>query len=239
MNVDGLVSISENYTIEQINYVVSLISEISNSIVESLDNDIPIFQPNISNQINDINEYLKCFQTSQGAVFTLYVDQPTANSNESWSGNPLNPNVGHTFISIKQSGIRRVLGFYPLNEVSLNDPSTTGSFVNDSAHEFDVSISFNINSVQLTNLVNYIKQNANTTYDLNTYNCTDFGMISSEQVGVTLPSAFGTWGVTGVGSGGGDNPGQLGQNIRNMPNRDGVTKNTSGGISLSNIGNCP
>lgn len=228
------------YSQESLEFINNLINEIINNSETQplLENNITIIENNIGNQITDINKYLECFQLNQGAVFTLYVDQPTANSNTSWSGTPLDPNVGHTFISIKQGSIRRVLGFYPSTPVDLTNTATPGVFENNSAHEFDTSISFNINSSQLTSLVDYIKLKATVNYDLNNFNCTDFGMGASSTVGLPLASAYGTWGFPGVGSGGGDNPGQLGQNIRYLPPPNGAVINTTGGNSQSNSGTC-
>ena len=63
-----------------------------------------------------MSSYLYCFNLNSGAVFTIYADQPTPNSSTAWSG-ITTPDVGHTFISIKQNGITRVLRFYPKNGV--------------------------------------------------------------------------------------------------------------------------
>lgn len=220
-------------------FVKQVINEIMNTPVNPIAPNITLVGGDLTNKISDITDYLKCFDSTQPAVFTLYVDQPTANSNAPWSGNPVNPNVGHTFVSIKQGTVRRVLGFYPSTSVNLDNPATTGICKNDSAEEFDVSLSLNVNISQLNNILNYIKFKASTTYNLNTFNCTDFGMSVMSLAGITIPSAYGTWGATGIGSGAGDNPGQLGQNIRNMPVSSGVVKTTSSGNAQSNMGTCP
>jgi hypothetical protein len=220
-------------------FVNRVLDEIKNAPVNPITSNITIIDGNLTNQISDITNYLKCFDSTQPAVFTLYVDQPTANSNTPWSGNPLNPDVGHTFFSIKQGTIRRVLGFYPSASVNLGNPATIGVCKNDSAHEFDTSLSLNINASQLNNILNYIKLKASTTYNLNAFNCTDFGMRAISLAGMTIPSAYGTWGAPGVGSGAGDNPGQLGQNIRNIPVSSSVVKTTSTGNAQSNMGTCP
>jgi hypothetical protein len=233
--------IQNNWSDESRNFAYSVLYEIVSTPNNPLPSNIEIFIPNPANKIEDISDYLKCFDKTQPAVFTIYVDQPTANSNTPWSVNllsPQRPNVGHTFISIKQGLIRRFLGFYPSSAVDLDNPSIKGEFENNSAHEYDVSLSLNISQVQLTKLIDYIKMNSTATYDLNSYNCTDFGMQASSIVGITLPSAYGTWGNSVTGSGGGDNPGQLGQNIRNLTIPAGVVKTTNTGTSLSNIGTC-
>ena len=216
---------------QQFDYLENVIDDICGSANnDPLPADTVLFE-NVSGKILDINEYLECFQLNQNAVFVLYVDQPIANNNATNNGT----DPGHTFISIIQNNVRRVLGFYPNTGVYPGVTNTAvGVLVNNSNHEFDVSISYVINSTQLTNVINYIKNHANTQYNLNTYNCTDFGMGVTAASGLALPSAYGTW----LGGGAGDNPGQLGQNIRNLPVCGGRLKNTTGGISPSNIGNC-
>jgi hypothetical protein len=227
------------YSQVKVDYIKNVIDEIRNTPNNPLPSNVTIVRPmSTVSEITDINDYLKCFDKTQPASFTLYVDQPTANSNTPWSGNPLSPDVGHTFISIKQGTTRRLLGFYPGIEVDLDNPATTGVFHDNSAHEFDVSISLVINPAQLTNLLNYVKTKSTATYNLNSYNCTDFGMAAASLAGLSLPSAFGTWGAPGVGTGAGDNPGQLGQNVRGLPTPTGAVKSTSSGTSLSNTGTC-
>lgn len=226
---------SNNYSLEATNFINNLINEIINN--ENNVNPLPsdtILEINTPlNRINNINDYLKCFNLGQSASFTIYVDQPTPNSNKAWSGSPLDPNVGHTFIAIRQGGIRRVLGYYPASAVDISDPSSPGSFENDSSHEYDVALSVNITPSQLLSLINYIKSKESSIYNLNTFNCSDFGMGASTIIGMPLGSAYGSWGV-----GAGDNPGQLGQNIRNMPTPSGATKVTTTGVAASNTGTC-
>lgn len=248
LNSEAVINLSifivKNYpmTNENTEFIKQMIDEIDNTPVNFLPSDVTLVRPTIANKITDINLYLKCFDLTQGAVFTLYVDQPTPNSNSAWSGNPLSPegpNVGHTFLSIKQGSIRRVLGFYPGDAVDLDNPQTGGVLENNSGHDFDVSLSLPINSTQINNLINYIKSHASSNYNLNSYNCTDFGMGAASQVGLSLPSAYGTWGAPGIGSGSGDNPGQLGQNIRRLPVNSSIVKTTSTGLAQSNTGTCP
>ena len=224
---------SYNFSSQSTTFVNQVISEIINTPINLLDSNVTLINGNLSNQITDMTAYLKCFDSTQPAIFTIYVDQPTANSNTPWSGNPISPNVGHTFISIKQGTIRRVLGFYPSSSVDLNAPAVTGICENNSAHEFDVSLSLNISASQLNSLISYIKIKSSSIYNLNTFNCTDFGMGAMSLAGIAIPSAYGTWGAPGVGSGAGDNPGQLGQNIRNMSVSSSIVKTTSTGNAQS------
>ncbi len=62
-------------------------------------------------------------------------------------------------------------------------------------------------------------------------------MGASAAAGLPLPSAYGTWGMTGIGYGSGDNPGQLGQNVRHYSIKPGMVITTTTGTAPSNIGN--
>lgn len=93
-------------------------------------------------------------------------------------------------------------------------------------------VSINISSSKLQSVVSYIK-NYPTTYNLNSYNCTDFGMSVSKLAGLSIPSAHGSW-----PGGSGDNPGQLGQNIRHIPLPATATRITTTGTAASNMGTC-
>ena len=182
--------------------------------------------------ISNITNYLKCFDKTKGAKFTLYIDQPLANSSDSWAGPATDPDVGHTFIAIEQNGIKRVLGYYPSEGVNpFYNPSEIREWINDGGHKYDVSISKNISSSQLTQIIDEIK-NYSQTYNLNSNNCTDFGMKVAGKAGITLPSAYGSW-----PGGGGDNPGKLGQIVRNQTINN-TTKNLNGGVAVSNSGTC-
>lgn len=237
--------VDNNFSDESINHLSNVIDEIIENVNNNtsfIDPNAVIFEEDLQNTILDINEYLDCFDTNQSAVITVFVDQPTANDNDAWSGNPTNPNTGHTFFAIKQGDIRRVLGFYPDPPVaSLSNPSSTGAFKNDSNHSYDVSLSIAVNSRNLKNIINYIKSHSSTLFNLNSNNCTDVGLSVMRKAGLQLPSAYGAWGNGTPGSpygGAGDNPGQFGQNIRNMPTPSGGVKTTNGGVAPSNTGGC-
>jgi hypothetical protein len=182
--------------------------------------------------ITNIQDYLKCFSQNLGAKVTIFVDQPSPNSRSTWAGSPFNPNVGHTFISIEQGGITRVFGFYPSDGVDPLDPAISSVLVDDSGHSFDVSIEIDVSSSQLTNIINGTIA-YNGTYNLNTFNCTDFGILIASLAGVNLPDTNGSW-----PGGGGSNPGDLGEDIRILTPSSNSTSNTSGGTAQSNSGTC-
>lgn len=184
--------------------------------------------------ITDIADYLKCFDPNSPSQITIYVDQPTRGSRDTWSGSRVAPDVGHTFISISQGSNTRIFGFYPGGD-GVNpkwEPSTNSILVNDSGHPFDVSMGFTMSSSQTSQLLNSVS-NFEQTYNLDSYNCTDFGLTCYGMTGLSLPDSQGEWPF-----GGGSNPGDLGQDIRSFAGASGHTKRTSSGTGPSNSGNC-
>lgn len=91
--------------------------------------------------------------------------------------------------------------------------------------------SYDVPINKVTNLLSYIK-NYDKTYDLNEYNCTDFGIGVFNAAGYSLPKTTGSWGV-----GSGRNPGDLGQDIRSL-NNSNFQINKNGGTTPLNKGNC-
>jgi len=166
--------------------------------------------------IEDVDDYLECFNTNNGAILTVYVKKPIPNSSATHSG----ISVGHSFISIQQGNHIAVIGFYSeSNKITPINTSGSGTYGNDSNHNYNVSITKNINSNQLQNILNYIYNNQDTTYNLNTYNCTNFAIDIGNLAGLNLPDSYGSW----LG-GGGSNPGVLGQYIRDL---SGSTRSNS------------
>ena len=173
--------------------------------------------------IEDMQKFLKCFNSTQSAKLTIYVDQPIANQNDSWTSG--NGKAGHAFISITQGSLTRSWGLYPAgqaNPFNTNDPHVFG---NNSQDEFDVSISKTINSTSLRNILDNAR-NYNRNYDLNSNNCTDYVISVGNLAGINLPDPQSTW-----PGGSGSNPGAFGQALRIMPLTNGMTRNTVTGIS--------
>jgi hypothetical protein len=190
--------------------------------------NILINTPDQAKKILNRQDYLKNFNLSMGGTLHVYVDQPISNSSVAYSG-MVNPDVGHTFIAIEQDQIVRVIGFYPSNGVNpFTSPSASPSYLNDSAHPYDVKIFKALSSSQLSNVISNII-NYNIQYDLNTNNCSDFAQQIASSGGLQLPNTNGSW-----PGGGGTNPGNLGQDIRNMSLSSGATVKTTGGIALTN-----
>ncbi len=186
--------------------------------VESIVVDSP------DNPISDINEYLKCFDLTKEASITIYALEPNPGSGDANNGTM----VGHTFISLGQGNETRTFGFYPVSDniyplVNVSSDSVLGDdgVVN---HNFSARVTKTITSTQLMAIIDKAK-NYNKTYNLNTYNCTDFAIELGNLGGLNLPDSYGTW----LG-GGGSNPGALGMHIRGLnPSNNNV--NITGGLA--------
>jgi hypothetical protein len=184
-------------------------------------------------KIVNIANYLKCFDLSKSASLTIYVDQPVSNSSDTWTWDGDRPDVGHTFLTITQGEYTRSFGFYPDGGVTPKfSPSNSSVLKDDSDHSYDVSIQLSISSTQLTSIYSDITS-ANSTYNLNAYNCADFAFDISSSGGLTLPDTYGSW-----PGGGGSNPGNLGEDIRSMPSSSDYNVDESAGSAPSNSGDC-
>ena len=183
--------------------------------------------PAPNNPIPSITEYLDCFNANMPATVTIYVDQPIANSSATYSYT-----VGHAFIGISQSGNTSILGFYPIDFSKPTKKSDQSVLGDDSNHSFDVSISKAVSSSELAAILTYVKDYPQT-YHLDDFNCTDFAIAIGSLAGMSLQDTQGTW-----PGGGGSNPGNLGQDIRNMTLSSDMTRDTAGGTSPSNVKNC-
>lgn len=176
----------------------------------------------------------KCFTTSQGANLTIYVQEA-----KSGTRNKVGPaQVGHTFVGIEQNGITRYLGYYPQSTANSAlvgvGVSYPGELHDNSGSPYDVSITSPVSSSQLASMIDYIN-NYPTTYNLNSYNCADFGIAVGNLGGMNLPAT-----TTRVALFDGRSPGDLGEDIRAMsiaPANGSIDK--TGGNAPSKQGTCP
>jgi hypothetical protein len=187
--------------------------------------------------IQDIIDYLKCFNNNQSAKITFYADQPQAGSSKSntWFGD-----VGHAFITIEQNGNRMTLGFYPASGgvATLNSllVPVNGVMGNDTSHHYDVSLSVNVSGSILTSILNESVNYAGATYNINTNNCSDFAISVANIAGLNISDCNGPFGLGSFGIG--SNPGAFGEELRNMTLSGGMTKDNDGGSAPQNIKNC-
>ena len=179
--------------------------------------------------IDNILEFLDCFNTSNNAVLTVYADQPVEGSSAPIS---ITGDVGHAFISITQNGKTATFGFYPEGDgiKSISGPSVLG---NNGNYHYDISVTKTITGSTLSQVldkaISYPSQ-----YHVEYYNCTNYARDIGNIAGMNIPSAWGVYpGVQSgyTGSGGGQNPGKLGEVMRGMDGQNGVTVNDIGGTS--------
>lgn len=150
--------------------------------------------------------YLGVFSCGSSAKVTIYADQPVNGSGTPFS---TSGDVGHTFISIEQGSIRRVLGFYPRDGAKPDSPSSPMIFVNDSGHSYDVSYGKVVTGDKLCEMLDWIKSSTPDTYNLNSFNCTTWAGTAVNKAGLGVPLGHSNW----VG-GGGCTPGLLGENLK-------------------------
>lgn len=195
-----------------------------------VEKDIVLIGPDPEKVIDKINEYLKCFDLNKSAEVIIYVDQPLSNNSKAWSGT----DVGHTFIAIQQGDTRRVFGYWPATSIYPAPGYSTDNMVfgNDENHHFDVSLSTPVDANKLFSIIAYAS-NAPKVYDLDNYNCTDFAIEVGKIAGLPLSDSYGSW-----PGGAGSNPGQLGQDIRNMTLPANSQRQTTEANAASNKGTC-
>ena len=202
------------------------------------------------NIIGNIKNYIQCFTNIVGSgntfQVTVCVDQPVPGSRDAWAvsyngsagssfgGNPAN--VGHTFLIFSQntggSIITRNVGFYPASNVSPRSPSAPGQPNNDALHEYNISLTIQVTNSQFFNMLNYVSQANDQQYNLNSNNCTSFAIKALNAGDIFLPSTIGTW-----PAGSGNDPGDLGEDIRSLNLSPDMTRNTQN-TSHPNLGNC-
>lgn len=180
----------------------------------------------------DPKEETKCLDKSKPAVLTVYVQQPNENTRDKLGAN----SVGHTFIGIQQGTIQRLIGFYPDSPNASLISSQESELHDNSNTLYHVSISIEIDAAKLINVINYI-DNYSQTYDLNNYNCSDFAISVAEKGGLNLPKTTGSYNAVLVKFKG-RNPGDLGQDIRNMSTPSGATKSLTKGNAPKKKGGC-
>jgi hypothetical protein len=191
--------------------------------------------------IANIIDYNKCFTNAPGTDHTyqvaVCVDQPTPRTRDPWGVSGLglggssagsNPvDVGHTFLVMTEitpfGTICRNVGFFPTGIVTPLNPSSPGQLNNNQNHGFNISLTINVTNSQFFQVLDYIDQGNNFIYDLNSNNCTTFALSALRDAGIDLPATDGIW-----PRGGGNDPGDLGEDIRDMslsPNMSVSTAN--------------
>lgn len=237
--------INNNYSAEAMTFVWQAVKEMINNNISLTDylNNLVLFDSNKPSNIvlNLKTDIIDCFDiennTSGYHTITLYVDQPIANSSETYTFEGVDVEVGHTFVSLEQNLDGQIntktFGFYPLESVSPNNPINSPKYCDDGGHEYDVSIKIEISPSVFNNIIYYLSflNDNSINYNLNSYNCSDFGLGIFNMSGANIPDTYSTWSIMGNTLGGGTNPAALGQDIRNLNTSPSgtLTVNLNGG----------
>ena len=128
----------------------------------------------------------------------------------------------------------RNVGFYPSGDVTPLSVESQGQLNNDANHEFNISLNVSVTSSQFAQVLNFIAQGNSPgyMYNLNSNNCSTFAMNALGSAGILVPRTNGSW-----LNGGGLNPGDLGEDIREMELAANMTRTTMSGTH-PNLGSC-
>ena len=189
----------------------------------------------------DPSRYLTCFgnvptNSTTKLQVTVYVQEP-------WPGTSFNigPNsVGHTAIGLTKTtgniSVTQTMGFYP-DATGKDKMHAPGKLVDNSALDFNVSITYTVDAVTFANLINYLNSPL-PAYDITALNCTGYAYSACQYAGITLPDPYTTvglpypYGTQAVAM----TPAGLGNSIRSMQDKTGV--NTDGGRIGQSHGPC-
>lgn len=175
----------------------------------------PTFLPP-SNPIADIKNEVKCFSNYASSTYSISVNvnEPSPGTREVFV--PFaNFRVGHTFLTLEQhnsdgSAIIRNIGFYPKNSAKPGDPIDAAIFGEDSNTPFDVSLKISVSGADFITVIHRLESQT-LVYDLDNFNCTNSAMDALKSININLPSTKSTSALFS-----GNNPGDLGEDIRNM-----------------------
>ncbi len=168
---------------------------------------------------------------------TVYVVEP-------FPGTTFNigPNsVGHTALGLTKTNgaqsITQVVGYYPdaSGFAKLHAPSKVVD--NGGDLNYNVSIRYDVSVSNFQKILNYVAEPP-ATYDLISFNCTDFVYFACQRGNITLPNPVNTFGVDAAGNGlqQGMSPAGLGNSIEKMKGQNNV--NTTGGTTPFSKGPC-
>ncbi|RAV27391.1 hypothetical protein [Sinomicrobium soli] len=179
-------------------------------------------------KITDIQKELECFDKTASAKLTIYAEQSIENSRE------VTARIGHAFIGLEQNGVVRNIGFYPDSPGASLLAAQNSELHDNSGSAYHVSVTLNISSVQLTNIINYI-ENYPGKYYLNEFNCTDFAIAVAKKGGLIIPETVGSYGIFFEGR----NPSDFGEDLRDLTLPTGATRNQTKGVAPTRSSDCP
>lgn len=153
-------------------------------------------------------------KNSGAYAIIIHVKQPAAGRRKAFTG--IN-NVGHTFVTLVKYNsdstcVAHSFGFYPQKNSFLSatplHPASSSVFKDDAVHDWDEAVGKFISEKRFKKLIRLISKFEEKKYDLNSNNCTDFGLYAAGVAGISIGSTMGTWPL-----GRGNNPANAGQSI--------------------------
>lgn len=165
----------------------------------------------------DIKKELKCFTMDSKSTYwvTINVNQPVPNSRD--LGNMDSRYVvGHTYMTLEEgfsngNSVIRNVGFYPVTGAKPGSSIDKSVFGDDSNTPFSVSLKISMSGNEFNTLLSTISSNQLQNFDLNNFNCTSSTIETFNSVNIHLPSTKSDAPLYK-----GNNPADLGQDIRNM-----------------------
>ncbi len=144
----------------------------------------------------------------------IHIKQPTAGKDNIFDKLST---VGHTFITltkfnIDSSIVSKTFGFYPEKDNLLSAtpimPSTNSVFKDDALHDWDEVVGKFVSQKQFIEILDFIEETGSRRYNLNSNNCTDFGLHIASLARIEIKDTKGYWPL-----GKGNNPASTGQSI--------------------------
>ena len=187
-------------------------------VKEYISDSIETKETEIESQPIDNNvDITDCFNDGKKAVgygLMVHVKQPKAGQRKVFASIS---NVGHTFVTLikfnaDSSTLSRSFGFYPKKDNLLSAtpliPSTSSVFKDDSQHEWDEVVGKFISKRKFDKIIRLVKEYRCKKYNLNSNNCTDFGLDIAAIAGIKIKETISSWPL-----GKGNNPANAGQSI--------------------------
>ena len=182
-----------------------------------------------SKPIDNKVDITECFYDGKLAVgygLMVHVKQPKSGKRRAFA--KIN-NVGHTFVTLikfnaDSTTLSRSFGFYPKKDNLLSAtpllPTSTSVFKDDSQHDWDEIVGKFISKKKFDKILSLVKEYKCKKYNLNSTNCTDFGLDIAEIAGIKISETRGSW-LFGKGN----NPANVGQSILEGKVKDEKDKN--------------
>ena len=171
-----------------------------------------------ANPIVDLKKEIECFTNSLSSTYSITVNVNQPNPDTRDKINPFSDfKVGHTFFTLQQTNpdgsiIVRNIGFYPKDLVMPGSSVSQSIFGEDSKTPFDVSLKISVSASEFNTVINSLINQQSHDYDLNTFNCVNSAMDALGSIYIYLPASKSGDQLLFSGY----NPGDLGQDIRNL-----------------------